>query len=37
MIDLTVYNKDGEEVDSLKVDESTFGGSVRYPSKKLTA
>ena len=30
MIDLTVYNRDGQEVDSLKVDESAFGGSVRY-------
>ena len=34
MIDLAVYNKDGEEVDSLKVDESVFGGSVRYPLLK---
>ena len=30
MIDLSVYNKDGQEVDSLKVDESVLGGSVRY-------
>jgi len=30
MIDLAVYNTDGKEVDSLKVDESAFGGSVRY-------
>ncbi|MHC4622475.1 MAG: 50S ribosomal protein L4 [Planctomycetota bacterium] len=30
MIDLAVYNKDGQEVDSLKVDELVFGGSVRY-------
>jgi len=30
MIDLAVYNKDGQEVDSFKVDESAFGGSVRY-------
>ncbi len=34
MIDLAVYNKDGEEIDSLKVDESAFGGSVRYPLLK---
>ena len=30
MIDLAVYNADGKEVDSLKVDEATLGGSVRY-------
>jgi len=30
MIDLAVYNREGQEVESLKVDESTFGGSVRY-------
>lgn len=30
MIDLAVYNKDGSEVDRLKVDESVLGGSVRY-------
>jgi len=34
MIDLVVYNRDGEEIDSLKVDESSFGGSVRYPLLK---
>jgi large subunit ribosomal protein L4 len=34
MIDLAVYNIDGQEVDSLKVDESTLGGSVRYPLLK---
>lgn len=34
MIDLAVYNKDGQEVDSLRVDESVFGGSVRYPLLK---
>ena len=34
MIDLAVYNRDGEEVDSLKVDESAFGGSVRHPLLK---
>jgi len=30
MIDLVVYNPDGQEVESLKVDESAFGGAVRY-------
>jgi large subunit ribosomal protein L4 len=31
MIDLTVYNADGQEVDRLKVDEAALGGTVRYP------
>ena len=30
MIELTVYNTDGQEVDSLKVDESAFGGVVKH-------
>lgn len=34
MIDLSVYNKDGQEVDSLKVDEYVLGGTVRYPLLK---
>jgi len=34
MIDLSVYNKDGQEVDNLKVDESVLGGTVRYPLLK---
>ena len=34
MIDLAVYNTDGQEVDSLKIDESVFGDSVRYPLLK---
>ncbi|MHC4284600.1 MAG: 50S ribosomal protein L4 [Planctomycetota bacterium] len=34
MIDLVVYNKDGQEVESLKVDESALGNSVRYPLLK---
>ena len=34
MIDLTVYNKDGKEVDRLQVDEAALGGSVRYPLLK---
>ncbi len=34
MIDLAVYNKDGKEIESLKVDEDTLGGLVRYPLLK---
>lgn len=34
MIDLAVYNIDGQEIDSLKVDESALGGLVRYPLLK---
>ncbi|NOR65958.1 MAG: 50S ribosomal protein L4 [Woeseiaceae bacterium] len=34
MIELAVYNLDGQEVDNLKVDEATFGGSVRHPLLK---
>ncbi|MHC4356350.1 MAG: 50S ribosomal protein L4 [Planctomycetota bacterium] len=34
MIDLAVYNTEGQEVDSLKVDEAAFGGSVRHPLLK---
>ena len=34
MIDLAVYNRDGQEVDKLKVDESAFGDFVRYPLLK---
>ncbi len=34
MIDLAVYNAEGQEVDSLKVDEAALGGSVRYPLLK---
>jgi len=30
MIDLAVYNKEGQEVESLKIDESVFGGLVRF-------
>src|SRR4030042_74419 len=30
MIDLSVYNSGGKEVDVLKVDESLLGGAVRY-------
>ena len=34
MIDLAVYNTEGQEIDSLRVDEAAFGGSVRYPLLK---
>ncbi len=34
MIELAVYNRDGKEVESLKVDESLLGGSIRYPLLK---
>jgi large subunit ribosomal protein L4 len=34
VIDLVVYNTDGQEVESLKVDEAVFGSSVRYPLLK---
>lgn len=34
MIDLTVYNVDGREVDRMKVDEAALGGTVRYPLLK---
>jgi len=34
MIDLAVYNRDGQEIDNLKIDESTLGGVVRYPLLK---
>jgi large subunit ribosomal protein L4 len=30
MIKLPVYNRDGKEIESLKVDESILGGRVRY-------
>ena len=30
MIDLAVYNVDGQEVDNLRVDEAALGGSVRH-------
>ncbi|MEJ2702539.1 MAG: 50S ribosomal protein L4 [Sedimentisphaerales bacterium] len=30
MINLAVYNVDGQEIDSLKVDEAALGGSVRH-------
>jgi len=33
-MNLAVYNTDGQEVESLKVDEAAFGGSVRYPLLK---
>ena len=30
MIELAVYNTEGQEIESLKVDESALGGVVRY-------
>jgi large subunit ribosomal protein L4 len=34
MIDLAIYNKKGEQVDTIKVDEASLGGRVRYPLLK---
>ncbi|MBN2589140.1 MAG: 50S ribosomal protein L4 [Sedimentisphaerales bacterium] len=34
MIDLAVYNIQGKEVESLKIDKEALGGSVRYPLLK---
>ena len=34
MIDVKVYNQEGKEVESLQVEESLFGGEVRYPLLK---
>ena len=34
MIDVAVYNRQGKEIDSVAVDESVFGGFVRYPLLK---
>lgn len=34
MIDVAVYNTDGQEIDTLRVDEALLGGSVRYPLLK---
>ena len=34
MIDVVVYNSQGEEVEKVQVDESIFGGHVRYPLLK---
>ena len=34
MINLSVYNTSGKEVETIKVDESVFGGRVRYPLLK---
>ena len=30
MIELSVYNREGKEVETVKVDEAVFGGTVRY-------
>ena len=34
MIDVAVHNREGKEIDSLQVDESIFGGTVRHPLLK---
>ena len=34
MINLAVYNTDGQEVESLSINEDTLGGSIRYPLLK---
>ncbi len=34
MIDLAVYNIQGKEVESLKIDKEVLGGSIRYPLLK---
>ena len=34
MIDLTVYNIQGKEVESLQIDQEALGGSIRYPLLK---
>ena len=34
MIRVTVYNRQGKEVETLKVDETVLGGRVRYPLLK---
>ena len=34
MINLAVYNIDGQEVESLSINEDTLGGSIRYPLLK---
>ena len=30
MIDVAIYNREGKEVDKMQVDESLFGGQIRY-------
>ena len=34
MIDVAVHNRKGKEIESLQVDESFFGGTIRYPLLK---
>jgi large subunit ribosomal protein L4 len=34
MIELTVYNARGQQVDTVRVDESVLGGCIRYPLLK---
>jgi large subunit ribosomal protein L4 len=34
MIDVAVYNRDGNQIETLQVDEAAFGGTVRHPLLK---
>ncbi len=34
MIDVAIYNKEGQEIENLQVDEAVFGSVVRYPLLK---
>ena len=34
MIDVAVYNREGNEIETLSVDETVFGGTVHYPLLK---
>ena len=34
MIDVAIHDKEGKEIESLQVDEGSFGGCVRYPLLK---
>ncbi|MBN1123757.1 MAG: 50S ribosomal protein L4 [Sedimentisphaerales bacterium] len=34
MIDVPVYNRDGKEIETLRVDEDVLGGVIRYPLLK---
>lgn len=34
MMNVTVYNREGKEIDTLQVDEAVLGGEIRYPLLK---
>ena len=34
MIDVKIYNREGKELESVRVDEALFGGTVRHPLLK---